>query len=120
MEIRITRGKEFLKDKKIRFTLTIETLSLSAEEHALVAKYGDPLVKVHISALLPYERYPKDCEPDIVSTAEALSKFKVTASIIGELPSIRNCEQASVERLREHLAYLRALDKWEGEEKLSL
>ena len=117
MEICITRGKTFLEGKRIRFTLAVETLSLSAEDQALVAKYGDPRVLITGSDLL---QYSKDREPKITCTAEALSEFKLTASIIGKLSAIMEYEEAVIDSLGRDLAYLRALGRWDGEERLSL
>jgi len=117
MEVRIVRGKTFLEDKRIRFTLFVETLSLSTEDQALVAQYGDPLVQIAVSDLLQYH---KDYEPRIACTAEALSEFKLTASIIGRLKAIEEYQDALIDSLGRCLGYLRALGRWDGEKRLSL
>lgn len=126
MEIKIKRTKEFkkggfLSDYDWRLALEISVF-LSEDEKELVKKYYDPWIS--LSKDIP--QYFKSREAfDVVEDFRgetSLSEFKVSAHVDGDkyLGNIEILEKAIITELTDRLDHLKSLDRWEGEEVITI
>ena len=127
MQIKIKTGKKFkkggfLSGKNVILTLEI-TVSLSDEEKALVEKYYDPSVFSYIDLKGYFSSEEAFKVLKITTETSELSKYKIIAYVddgFRLLGNIQRLREAVIAELSEKLDYLKSLDKWEGEEIITV
>jgi hypothetical protein len=125
MDITVRRAKEFTKGllggKGVKLSLEV-VATLSEEENALIERYHDPFISV-----LDLKGYFKSEESfnlvKVNPRGANLSRFRLVAHVdngLEYLGNIDTLEKAIVTELTDKLSYLKSLDKWEGEETITV